>query len=255
MPKSIRFKLFLTPLLTTLLVVAGMYAFMRWSLDRGFADFVEKRQRAHLVMLLENLGDYYATDPAWKHLTGNKRKWIELLAQSNERRHHFPLDWLKQALSEPLDAWPPDISGPGSERRFRPLELRVMLLRPDKTIIFGWREGLAQLSLHPIRHEQQIVGYLGVMPGKPLNQPIELQFIERQSQSFIWIALGMVLLSAVLALFLAYFIGRPLKRVASAVKTLAVGGYDVRLPVEAADELGQLARDFNEMAAALEQAE
>ncbi|MGJ0485359.1 MAG: ATP-binding protein [Methylomicrobium sp.] len=255
MPNSIRFKLFLTLLLTTLLVVAGMYVFMRWSLDRGFAEFVEKRQREHVATLLENLGDYYATDPDWKHLTGNKRKWLELLAQSHERRYHFPPHWLKQALSEPADVWPPDLPTPKTERRFRPLELSVMLLHTDKTIIFGRREWLDQLTLHPIRSQQQIVGYLGVLPGKPPNQPIELQFIERQTQSFVWIALLMVVLSAVLALILAYALGRPLKRIASAVKMLAAGRYDVRLQVESADELGLLARDVNEMATALEQAE
>jgi len=255
MPKSIRFKLFLTLLLTTLLIVAGMYAFMRWSLDRGFAEFVEKRQQEHLSTLLENLGDYYATDPDWKQLTGNKHKWLELLAQSHERRHHLSLKWLKQTLNDPPDVWPPDLPSPKAERRFRPLELSIMLLRSDKTIIFGRREGLAQLTLHPIRHQQQVVGYLGALPGKPPNQPIELQFIERQTQSFVWIALLMVFLSAVLALILAYVLGRPLKRIAGAVKTLAVGRYDMRLPVESTDELGQLARDFNEMAAALDQAE
>jgi two-component system sensor histidine kinase BaeS len=255
MPKSIRFKLFLTLLLTTLLVVAGMYAFMRWSLDRGFAEFVEKRQREQVAALLENLSDYYATDPEWKYLAGNKRKWLELLAQSREHRHHFPEHWLKQALREPPDVWPPELPAAKTERRFRPLELSVMLLRADKTIIFGRREWLDQLSLHPVRSQQHIVGYLGVLPGKPLNQPIELQFIERQTQSFIWIALLMVMLSAVLALILAYALGRPLKRIAGAVKTLAAGRYGIRLPVESADELGQLARDVNEMAAALEQAE
>jgi two-component system sensor histidine kinase BaeS len=255
MPKSIRFKLFLTLLLTTLLVVAGMYAFMRWSLDRGFAEFVEKRQREHLSTLLENLGDYYAVDPEWKRLTGNKRQWLELLANSHDRRHHFPLEWLRQALKEPSDVWPPDLSGSETERRFAPLELRIMLLNADKTIIFGRRDKLERLTLHPILHQQQVVGYLGILPGKPLNQPIELQFIERQARSLVWIALVMVLLSAVLAWVLAYALGRPLKRIAGAAKTLASGSYDIRLPVESADELGQLARDFNEMAAALGQAE
>lgn len=255
MPKSIRFKLFLTLLLTTLLVVAGMYAFMRWSLDRGFAEFLEKRQQEHLSTLLENLENHYTADPGWERLAGNKRQWLDLLGTSHEHRRHFPLDWLRQAMREPPDVWPPDLPGPKSERRFLPLELRVMLLRADKTVIFGRRDRLEQLALHPILYRQQVVGYLGVLPGKPLNQPIELQFIERQGRSFVWIALGMVLLSAVLASVLAYALGRPLKRIAGAARTLAAGNYDIRLPVESADELGQLARDFNEMAAALGQAE
>jgi two-component system sensor histidine kinase BaeS len=79
--------------------------------------------------------------------------------------------------------------------------------------------------------------------------------MERQSESFIWIALLMVFMSAGLAWLLAYTLGRPLKRITTAAKALAVGRYDIRLPVESTDELGQLARDFNEMAAALEQSE
>ena len=54
---------------------------------------------------------------------------------------------------------------------------------------------------------------------------------------------------------LAYMLGKPIRRIAAAAKELAVGRYTVRLPVESGDELGQLARDFNEMAAALDQAE
>ena len=130
-----------------------------------------------------------------------------------------------------------------------------MLLRADKSIIFGRQEALPQLILHPIHHQDQIVGFLGLLPGKPVNQLGELQFMEGQAKAFLWIALLMIALSAGLALLLAYTLGRPLKRITAAAKELAVGRYNVRLPVESGDELGQLARDFNEMAAALEQSE
>jgi two-component system sensor histidine kinase BaeS len=253
--KSIRFKLFLTFLLTTSLIVSGMYVFMRWSLDRGFNAFIEKRQQERISALVEGLSEYYAGDQDWQALTGNKRKWMELLWQANEHRHYRPAQWFKQALVEPPDVWPPALPESQARWRFKPLELSVMLLRADKSIIFGRRESLQQLTLYPIRYQQQTVGFLGVLPGKPVNQPLELQFMERQSQAFIWIAVFMVLLSAGLALLLAYTLGRPLKRITAAAKALAVGSYDTRLPVESGDELGQLARDFNEMAAALEQSE
>lgn len=128
-------------------------------------------------------------------------------------------------------------------------------MNADKTIIFGRNDAVQQLVLQPITYQEKIVGYLGLLPGKTVNHVSEIRFMERQSESFIWIALLMVLLSAGLALLLAYTLGRPLKRIAGAVKALAVGRYDSRLPVESSDELGQLARDFNDMAAALEQSE
>lgn len=255
MHKSIRFKLFLTFLLTTLLIVAGMYLFMRWSLDRGFTELIETRQHERVESLIDDLSEYYADNGSWEPLAGNKRQWIHLLQQSDRHGHRRPAPWLLKSLAEPRDRWPPDWSDTHAKRRFTPLELRVMLLNADKSIIFGRSESLPQLTLHPIRYREQVVGFLGLLPGKPVNQIGELLFMERQAKAFVWIALLMVVLSAGLALLLAYLLGRPLKRITAAAKALAVGGYHVRLPVESGDELGQLARDFNEMAAALEQSE
>jgi two-component system sensor histidine kinase BaeS len=253
--KSIRFKLFLAFLLTTLLVVAGMYLFMRWSLDRGFTEFIETRQHERVESLIEGLNEYYSITGSWEPLASNKRLWIQLLQKSDNHPHQHPAPWIKKALTEPRDKWPPDWPGTQGKRRFTPLELRVMLLRADKSIIFGRHESLPQLALYPIRHQEQVVGFLGLLPGKPVNQLGEILFMERQAKAFVWITLLMIALSAGLALLLAYTLGRPLKRITAAAKELAVGHYNIRLPVESGDELGQLARDFNEMATALEQSE
>jgi two-component system, OmpR family, sensor histidine kinase BaeS len=255
MHKSIRVKLFLTFLVTTLLVVSGMYIFMRWSLNRGFTEFVETRQLEQVTSLIEELTEYYANNQSWINLADDKQKWIDLLWQSNPHRHHRPPLWIKQARTEPNDVWPPALPELLAKKRFIPFELRAMLLNADKTIIFGRQDDLPQLSLQPIRYQERIVGFLGLLPGKTVNQISEIRFMERQSESFIWIALLMILLSAGLAWLLAYTLGRPLKRITTAAKALAVGRYDIRLPVESSDELGQLARDFNDMAAALEQSE
>lgn len=83
MHKSIRVKLFLAFLLTTLLVVAGMYLFMRWSLDRGFTEFIETRQQERVENLIDGLTEYYDNSGSWELLAGNKRQWIQLLLKSN----------------------------------------------------------------------------------------------------------------------------------------------------------------------------
>ena len=255
MHKTIRAKLFLTFLVTTLLVVSGMYIFMRWSLERGFTEFVETRQQEQVTNLIEGLTEYYANNQSWSNLAGDKKKWIDLLWQSNPHGHRRPPSWIKQAHTEANNVWPPALPELPAKKHFIPLELRAMLLNADKTIIFGRKEALQQLSLQPISYQEKVVGFLGLLPGKTVNQVSEVRFMERQSESFIWIALLMILLSAGLAWLLAYTLGRPLKRITTAAKALAVGRYDIRLPVESTDELGQLARDFNDMAAALEQSE
>jgi two-component system sensor histidine kinase BaeS len=93
------------------------------------------------------------------------------------------------------------------------------------------------------------------LPGPALNELGEIQFLERQGKSFIIIATLMVLFSAALALPLAYTLVKPLKRITAASKSLALGRYEVRVPDHSNDELGQLARDFNELAKTLGQTE
>lgn len=261
--KSIRVKLFLTLLLTTLLVVAGMYCFMRVSFERGFMGFVESRQQKHLDHLVAALTEHYENHQGWQSLSNNKKKWLNILWQVDGHRHPHPPPWLGEALASNDSVWPPRLPEEFDRRphgdRFRPplvpLEMRVMLLDADKQVLFGRSELLGQLSLSPIRHAGQTVGYLGVLPGKPLNQLGDIQFMEQQAKALVWIALAMVLLSAGLALLIAYYLGKPLKRITAASKALAIGRYDTRLPESGHDELGQLARDFNGLASALGKAE
>ena len=255
MYKTIRGKLFLTFLMTTLLVVLGMYVFMRWSLNRGFSEFVETRQKEQETNLIEGLTEYYAHNQSWNNLAGDKQKWIDLLWQSNPRHHDRPLSWIEQARTEPNDFWPPALPESSTKKRFTPFGLRAMLLNADKTIIFGRKDALQQLSLQPIYYQEKTVGFLGLLPSKTVSHDSEIHFMERQSEAFIWIALIMYILSASLAWLLTYTLGRPLKRIATATKALAAGRYDIRLPVESSDELGQLALNFNDMAAALGQSE
>jgi two-component system sensor histidine kinase BaeS len=252
---SIRIKLFLTFLLTTLLVVLGMHFFTRWSLEKGFTEFVEKRQQERVDKIIDVLEEYYAENRSWDALTGNKLKWISLLWRADPHRHHPPKWVIKQAQQEPEQWWPPRTLPEKINSRWPPFGLRVMLLSADKSILFGREELLSQLHLHAIQHANQTVGFLGLLPGNPVNQASDIYFMERQANLFLWIALVMILLSALIAWFLAYHLGRPLKRIAAAAQRLAVGNYQARLPVESNDEMGQLARNFNDMAAALEQAE
>ncbi len=283
--KSIRVKLFVTLLLTTILVVAGMYCFMLVSFERGFTSFVESRQKKHIDNLLASLSEYYAGHQEWQTLSNDKAKWVTMVWQVNDHRHpqHQP-PWITEALATQDNVWPPkppeeyerhrpeghpDGSPepfgdhppppPPEDDKFRPhlipLEMRIMLLNADKGLIFGRAESVGQLELTPIRYAGQTVGFLGLLPGPPLKQIADIKFMEQQANELVWIALSMILLSAGLALLIAYVLGRPLKCITAASKALAIGEYGTRLPVDSNDELGQLARDFNDLAAALAQAE
>lgn len=255
MPLSIRSKLFLVLLLATTAVVIGMYAFMLWSLERGFMHFVESRQEARIEALVERLGEQYARDGGWTKLRGDRRRWVQILMEERMERRIKHKTWLRGGFHGPASEWPPHPPEQEEAKRYVPLPFRAMLLGADRSLIFGRPERVKDLTLHAIEREGQAVGYLGVLPGLALNELGEIQFLERQGKSFVIIAALMVLFSAALALPLASTLVRPLKRITAASKALALGRYDTRVTVQSSDELGRLARDFNELAHALEKTE
>ncbi|MDF2992648.1 MAG: adenylate/guanylate cyclase protein [Microbacterium sp.] len=63
--------------------------------------------------------------------------------------------------------------------------------------------------------------------------------------------LGLMLLVSVLALVLSQSFTRPLRRLATAVRSLADGDYEARVPVRGNDDVADLATAFNDMAAGL----
>jgi two-component system sensor histidine kinase BaeS len=65
----------------------------------------------------------------------------------------------------------------------------------------------------------------------------------------------MLLVASLLALILARRLVRPLQELAKATHALALGQYEVRVPVNSDDELGQLSSDFNAMAHGLQNSE
>jgi hypothetical protein len=145
MHKSIRVKLFLTFLVTTLLVVSGMYLFMRWSLDRGFSEFVETRQQEQVTSLIEGLTEYYANNKSWSNLAGDKQKWIDLLWQSNSHRHHRPPPWIKEARMEANDVWPPALTELRVKKHFIP---QAQEAHPSRMMRFVPQRILRRMYFH-----------------------------------------------------------------------------------------------------------
>ena len=250
----IRLKLFVILLLTTLALVGGMYGFMRWSLEDGFSRFVEKRQDERIENFVEALRDCYIRHEGWQLLREDRRHWLELLWYANHKQEPPP-DFMMLAVQDD-PGWPPkQLPGYGYGSNPGHFELRVMLLDAERRPILARSELVEKADLRPIELDDRTLGFLALLPGKPLAQPLELQYFDQQSRAFILVGLIMVLLSAGLASALAYWLGKPLNSIAGVVRQLAAGNYQPRLAVQSRDELGRLAADINQLAQTLEQTE
>jgi two-component system, NtrC family, nitrogen regulation sensor histidine kinase NtrY len=76
--------------------------------------------------------------------------------------------------------------------------------------------------------------------------------VRRTYMVFLWWITGMVLFASMwLALYLSRLVTRPVVALAEATQEISRGNLDHRVEVQAADELGDLVRSFNQMAAEL----
>lgn len=234
---SIRNKLFLTLLVATACVVAVMYAFMHWSFQHGFVSLMEHRQQERVERMVGQIAQVYKDEGGWQGLRQNRLRW-RLLMGENRPGPGFDMEMgMGRGYAGP-DAPP---HGPG-----------LTLLDADRHMVVGRPVPPEQLVLTPIKAEGRTVGYLGYMRGAELFDLLDIRFAEAQRKAFVWIALLVGVVSVALAWPLASTLIRPLQRVTAAARSLAAGHFHTRVPVTSGDELGDLARDFNDMAQTLE---
>ena len=260
MTLSIRTKLFLTLLLATALVVAGMLVFMRWSFQAGLLELAEERQQKRIEGISERLAERYLQDGGWERLREDKRLWIAALLGRGERRFreegpHRPR-WVRRALGEP-GVWPPEhaLHRRRPDAPPRPIEMRLMLLDADGSVVYGRPELVADTRRYPLELEGRRIGELALLPGPSISDLGEIRFRERHTSMLLLIALTMTALSAVLSFPLARRLVRPIRGFQSTTRQLAAGNYRARVETTGEDELGRLGRDINSLAATLERNE
>ena len=108
----------------------------------------------------------------------------------------------------------------------------------------------------PIVAGGQTVGFLLVQPGAggPMS-PAGQQFLAQVNRSLLQAGLLAGALGLLLGVVVARGVAAPLNRLSVAARQIAQGTLEQRLPTRGAEEVADVARAFNEMAAALQQSE
>ncbi|PLX80817.1 MAG: two-component sensor histidine kinase [Desulfuromonas sp.] len=252
---SISHKLLLLILAAIGLVIVAILLLGQWSIHRGFVRFVNNIEQARLEQLGDDLVTAYGDAGNWDFLRDQPRHWRSLLRGTLPDR---PVDPRREELWERhmrggrmmnRMPTPPPADAP------RSFEWRVVLLDSDRELIFGFPQRLDAVVYRPLEVDGKTVGFLGLSPQKRLADSLQLQYLRKQKKTFSLIALGIGLLAALLTLPLTRRLVRPVKALAAATRELTGGNFKVRTPAASHDELGQLSRDFNTLAATLDQNE
>jgi signal transduction histidine kinase len=86
-------------------------------------------------------------------------------------------------------------------------------------------------------------------------EPAHTMFVQAVHRYLIWASLAAATLAGVLSFLMMRRVLAPLTRMTAITARIAAGDFSVRVPAGTRDEVGQLARAFNHMAASLEEIE
>jgi two-component system sensor histidine kinase BaeS len=254
---GIRYRLFFAFLIAACCVVISMFVVTQVSFDRGIFRYVNVIEKERLKILARALEQAYGEKKQWAFLEHSPVVWMDLVVGSRPE-HSGPRDGFR--LGDLIENHGPvlhqEFIPPPLPERDQIFETRVLLLDSNRQLLAGpdepWPQPPYFLSL---KVDHKTVGYLGLIPPRILVDVRMQQFAREQRQSLIAIALSIAAAAALLSLPLAGRLVRRITALASATTQLASGRFDIRVPVESTDELGQLARDFNRLAQTLERNE
>ena len=245
---SMKYQLFFIILLTISLIVSGMYFFVRYSFERGFVHFMEERRQMFISRFVFDLVNEYQRTGNWTNLSKDKVHW-QAIIQANLPPNYLPTPpfWVERFTGTPPQ--------PPSAHAFWTDSLA--LLDGNKTPLIQPVQALelSSLRLYPVQVKSKTVGFLGVLLRTMPPDFIEHRFKLQQIRAFIIISLFMIVVSAALAFLLAKVMVKPIQRISAASRALAQGNYKISLNIQSLNELGQLAKDMNSLAQALDKTE
>ncbi len=279
---KLSYKIFLTFLLTFLTIVVLMVVIMQFYAYRNFSEYVHKMEILRQNELIPLLSEEYQRNQGWESLRNNNRRWGHILrprpfTSDSTEPPPLPSGFATYTPPPPPPPPPPDERNwerehhprrrPPEERLLRDgrgrkppptpfrIEHRFTLFDTDKKPVVGEAVTAENHTLKEITLDGNTVGWLGLKKEDRLSQPLDIAFIKQQSQAFYTIGGLMLVLAAIVAFVLSRHLLAPVQQLTKGTQALTSRNFHTRINVNTADELGQLAADFNVMAQTLEKYE
>jgi len=276
---SIGHRLFASVLLALLAVAAAAVLLLRHNVLASFGDYAAAIELDRLDDLAATLARRYRVHGNWAFLPDDGRAdWIarELARLQRVRAAAAQQDQSASASATPAEPpappappsppsppSPPDGRVPGPpappdapDPAPLPLARRVALLDAHGAWLAGRRPDPADATVRrALVVDGRTAGYLAVARAARPGDALAYAFLRQLSASLWQIVALAVLLSAVAAVLLAHHFRRPIRQLEAGSRALAAGDFDLRLDARRSDELGDLARHFNALAARLAGAE
>jgi two-component system sensor histidine kinase BaeS len=251
-------RLFLILAALLLLALGGFVLVQQRAFRAGLLDYVNAIDLREAETIAARLGDEYAAASGWGLLRERPQRFLRLLAAEGEGppmrpppREGPPFRPGGGPPARPPAATgePPPRPPPRGGAALRP---RLQLVDAAGRLVAGNPDVPADAPAVPVVVDGRTVGTLRVAPLPRLEDDRDLAFQREQSRAALGLALALLAGALLASLAAARVVTRPLRRLSATVARLADGDLSARSAADGGGEVGELAADFNRMAAALE---
>lgn len=238
---GITLRLFLAVLSTATLVAVAMGAATQINFTRGFLGYLDAQALRQMEAALPRLQQAWAARgrDGWAFVRGRPGVWYRLIEPVPDHEGGSPWDLAIEQLA-------PHMLGLGR---------RLTLLDARRQPVIGPPRPPPGARERPIVVDGETVGWVVLTPVQSVADDAALHFLASQRQASLAMGALAVLLSALIAWWVARALLAPVRDVARATHRLAAGDRGIRVTVQGHDEVAQLAQDFNQLALTLERNE
>jgi two-component system, OmpR family, sensor histidine kinase BaeS len=246
-------KLWLAFFCTICLCVLTLYSLMHSSLKKGFLDYTSQQAVQRLEILSNALIYIYKKQSSFDSLRDDPAYWLELTSMIfAENQSLFPA--AEQVTSEPklpLESSAKRNDAQLQKHYYREFVSSISIHDTQKNLLLGVLKPGVIRNWIPIMDGSSPIGFISFVKPSVVTRQIDKNFMQHQFEVFSIISLLVLLISTVMATWMARRISRPLTQLAQGAEALAAGNYTLQMPVQSRDEIGQVCNSFNQLAQAL----
>ncbi|MCG6202652.1 ATP-binding protein [Psychromonas antarctica] len=234
-------KLFVSLLLTSIIMMAGMALLINNSFQSGLQIYLNQRKIEKLEVIAAQVSHYYSTESGWNRIKAQPDLWKNLLKpllNRSPKEHRLAIE--KRPPRHP------------QSDRFE-LHNRIFLLNKQGLSVFAnppKREKQMREPTFikvPITFDNETVGWISIKQRDTISSPLAESFVKQQLNNFYLIAVWVALFSFVVAGGLVRHFLKPLKYLHAGATALQHGDFQQKIPVQGRDELAELSQTFNRL--------
>lgn len=243
-----------------LLTVLCMGALNAWNLRNGFSDFLASRDAERLEKFASLVSTSAEQAGGLDGLVAQGMDLRELLREFGKVQgglpHPIPHPHPPMADAEARGFFAPPPRPPPIDS-IDAFKDRVALYTPNGQPLLGKSlpPAAGPTLDRPVYVRGEVVAMVRMVKLKPVPDNVETRFLTSQYQSIVVVACVLLVASLLSALWIARRWVRPLIEMQVAAEQIAQGEFGTRLNTDRSDEIGDVMRNINQMAHALQKLE